>query len=280
MGKIYWATLALLLLGSASTSAVTLPKGAEASLLVTGTIEVGADGVMLNHTIDHPEKLAASVVGLIDRSLGDWHFKPMSAPRIATMRLVVLTTTDDAGKYGIWVDSATFDTPPAGKCWSSESLTPPNYPGDVLSEGVGGTAYVYVHVDRKGKVIDVGLAQVDLSSKGSQGNMNLWRRLLGNAAVDAAKTWRCRPPTRPDSTADADSEAARTFMVPVSYTVGTRTAEVYGEWKEYFPGLHHSAPWLPGTESSSMKNPEAMAANGIYPVQPTGLELLTQLATD
>jgi hypothetical protein len=279
MRNLHRIAAALLVLGSASASAGSLPKDAEASLLVTGTIEVGPDGTMLKHTIDHPEKLDAGVIGVIDRALGDWRFKPVSAPTSATMRLVLHAKKNNDGKYDTWVGSASFETSQDHALWSYEGRPqPPDYPNDALKNGVGGTVYLYIHVGQDGKVLDAIPAEVDLTKEDIPARMARWRDQLGNAAVDATKAWRFHPPMDQSSTAVVDSEATTTVMVPVEYGLGIHPAPAYGLWKVYFPGPHHQASWLSGTESAAMKNPEALAANGIYPVQHSGLELVTQLA--
>ena len=109
--------------------------------------------------------------------------------------------------------------------------------------------------------------------------MDHWRDLLSRAAIYAAKTWQFRSPPDSKTTPATDSETARTLRVPVQFLLeGDRTPS-YGQWSVYVPGPQHAIPWLSNDDAGST-SPEALAADGIYPVEYSGLHLVTQFATN
>lgn len=279
MRNVRSIALMVLALYMAAANATYLPKNAEASLLVTGTIEVAADGSVMSHAIDHPEQLDAGVVGMIDRSMTEWRFKPIHGTASATMRLVVHAKKDDAGKYRISIGSASFESPQETAGWTFVKNAPPEYPFDALVAGVGGTVYLSIHVDRNGKVIDVIAEQVNLSAEDNPTKMDRWRGLLSTAAISAAKNWRFRYPLDSEATAAVNSEDARTIRVPVEYHLDGDRTPSYGQWSMYVPGPLHAIPWLSHDDAVST-SPEAFAAGGIYPVEHGGLHLMAQFATN
>lgn len=279
MRNVRWMALMVLALFAAATRAHDIPNNAEASMLVTGTIVVAADGSVISHAIDHPEKLDAGVVEMIDGSMTEWRFKPMHDKASATMRLVVHAKKHDSGKYRISIGSANFESPqdPAGWVFGKRSL--PEYPHDALGAGVSGVVYLSIHVDRDGKVIDVMTEQVNLNVEDKPKAMDHWRDLLSAAAIYAAKTWQFRSAPGSITTPATDSETARTLRVPVQFLLEGDRTPAYGQWSVYVPGPQHAIPWLTHDDAGST-SPEALAADGIYPVEHSGLHLVTQFATN
>ncbi|HTA65205.1 MAG TPA: energy transducer TonB [Xanthomonadaceae bacterium] len=274
----YILSLAACLLLASSALAGTrtpLPTNAEASQLVTGTIEVGADGTLLHYAVDHPEKLDEGVLHVIDLSAAGWRFKPMVATEKATMSLSIHASKDESGHYRTWVDSADFEPLPAqGVFWSWAKSTTPDYPSEALQAGVGGTVYLSLHVARDGTVADVFVSRVDLDTEDKPVTMDHWRSVLGDVSAKVARSWRFRPPTNP-------LDEAVTLTVPVTFSPDwPQPKPRYGQWTGYFPGPFVPAPWLPAPETSSLRNASALAANGIYPVKHNGPELATPLGAN
>ena len=281
MRNIGWIAGAVLLLGASAASATYMPKDAEASLLVNGTIVVAADGSVVSHALDHPELLDAGVVGMVDSSMTQWHFKPMHGTVTGTMHLVLHAKKNDAGKYRIWIAAASFASPQEPSRWEYGERTSVDFPSEAAKAGVGGMAYVCVHVDRDGNVIDAITEQVNLTALDTPIKMEHWRDVLGSAATNAIKKWRFHPVPNSDAALTDDTESARTLRVPVHYSFpdGGQGIPKYGQWSMYVPGPHHDIPWLVH-EDAALGSPEALAAGGLYPIHKDGLHLVTQLATD
>lgn len=52
-------------------------KRAQASMLLTGTIVVAADGSVKSHVIDHADEVEPAANTLISRSIPEWKFEPV-----------------------------------------------------------------------------------------------------------------------------------------------------------------------------------------------------------
>ena len=269
-----WLIAALFAIGSIAASGAKLDKEFEASLDVTGKIEIAADGRVVAHTIDHPEILDSRVVGLIDRTMAGWRFQSSPAEQSVNVSLRLRAKSDESDVYSISIISAHFErSGPVDEStgWGFIVATPPLYPRDELMGGVGGTVYLYILVDRSsGKPAKVFASEVDLDKHGRVFTMDDWRKDFAEAAVNQAMKWKFKLPAK----LTADSDASRTVMVPVVFTVHVFPFG-YGKWRGCIPGPHQAAPWLHTTEPASFKNPGALAANGIYPLDHNGPELMT-----
>src|SRR5690606_6196676 len=95
-------------------------------------------------------------------------------------------------------------------------LRPPGYPGQALSIGVQGTVYLALRVGRSGRVEESMVEQVNLLAVASDRSMAYLRDLFAMSAIEAARRWTFRPPTRGESV-DDDSWTVR---VPVDYRLG------------------------------------------------------------
>jgi hypothetical protein len=254
-------------------------KQVEASMLLTGTIEIAADGSVSGHALDHPDKLEAGVIGLVDRTLPTWRFEPVvedgKAHRAtAKMSLLLVANRLDADRFTMRIRSASFvDTneAPGGKL-SSKRLEPPRYPVDAFRDGVSGTTYAIVRVDRSGKVADVAVEQVNLRVTGSQTQMTVWRDAFAKATRLAARKWQFTPPAT-GKYVDAQFWSAR---VPVEYYVAVGAERRYGKWQPYVPGPKQVVPWLDSAGADVASSPEALAAGGVYQLG-AGPHLLTPL---
>lgn len=279
MRNMEWMRIVIAALCVGEAGATAMPTSAEASVLVTGTVEVAPDGRVTQHAIDNAGALDAGVVDMIDDSMRDWRFKPMRGSASAAMRLVLHARKNDAGKYVIWIASADFQSPQDSPAWSyADKPVPPQYPREALETGVSGTAYLALHLDRNGKVVDAIVEQVNLNVNDVARRMDHWRDQLGTAAVMAAREWHFSRPPGSVIVPDADSEAARTVRIPVEYRFNSETQK-YGLWEVYVPGPKHPIPWSDGNGDAST-SPDAFAAGGIYPVKHEGLQLETRLASD
>jgi hypothetical protein len=281
MRNMGWMGIVIAALCVGRAGATAMPTSAEASVLVTGTVEVAPDGRVTRHAIDNAGALDLGVVDMIDDSMSDWRFKPMHGTVSAVMRLVLHARKNAAGKYVIWIASADFKSPQDCPAWGYASKpVPPEYPREALEADVSGTVYVALHLNRDGKVVDAIAEQVNLNVNDFARRMDHWRDQLGTAAVVAARDWHFSrsPGSTIVSDTDVDSEAARTIRVPVAYRFDSESQK-YGLWEVYVPGPKHPIPWI-ADSSDTVTRPEALAAGGIYPVEHAGLQLVTKLASD
>ena len=129
----------------------TTMKDAEASMLLTGTINVDPEGAVTGFTIDHRDKVPSAVTQLVDSTVPQWQFEPVARdghPVAAktTMSMLVVATQPDDTHYRIAINGATFggDKPSSEKI-SSKSMNPPTYPAGPLHAGVSGAAYLVLH---------------------------------------------------------------------------------------------------------------------------------------
>lgn len=251
-------------------------KRAEASLLVSGSIVVATDGSVSDYAIDQPDQLPSGVVELIQKTSASWHFapvlvdgKPTSAK--AKMSLRVIAKALDDGNYAISIRSAYFGGDEApGTTISEEHMSIPVYPKDAAGDGVSGTVYLGLLINRQGKVEKVAAEQVNLNVVDNDAGMNRWRRLLADAAISAARQWTFKLPTSGPHAHD-DHWGAR---IPANFVLagkGDPLSAKYGKWSVYIPGPVQSIPWF---ESGSQIDMDAIPDGQLAQVG-NGLQLLT-----
>ena len=270
----------MLLLMSFAASAAgpgAVRKQVEASMRVTGVIEVEEDGSVGKFEIDNVDKLPIGVVEFVRNNISEWAFTPMLVDGKPTgvrnkvsMRLVAKKMED--GQYIIRMQAASFDPfeVEEGSELSSKIMTPPRYPKDAAKSGVSGTVYLALKVGRDGRVEESMAEQVNLTFIASENEMARWREHLSRNAVAAAKGWSFQPPVT-GSGADYPYWVVR---VPVAYLLEEQRSS-YGKWRAYVPGPRQRWPWpnIAGSETS----PEALADGSVHQLGKDGLRLLTPL---
>ena len=137
----------------------------EASMLVTGHVDIGRDGQAASHVLDQPDKLPPYVVELIARAVPSLRFEPVlvdGAPVIAraktSVRLVATPAGDGEGNMQLRIASAHFGEEYSETDRTSvrqSNLRPPRYPMNIAQIGGKGTVYLLVKVGRDGKAADV-----------------------------------------------------------------------------------------------------------------------------
>lgn len=285
--KWSWSALALLLLAASAFATGTGPgavrKQAESSMLVTGKIDIEADGAVSALTIDQEDRLPAGVVTFVRNTAMQWKFEPalregkaVPARSPMTLRIVAKRLQDDA--YRVEIRHASFTTydPSDEHAVTSLQMAPPPYPEAAYRAGVSGSVYLVLKVARDGTVADAAVEQVNLRIVASEGEMKKLRALLGNSALAAARKWTFRPPSE-------GKDVAAPFWsvrVPVNYSLGGQPnegmPEGYGRWISYIPGPRERAPWVTGEDAVGF-SPDALPANGVYMVDNSGPRLLTPL---
>ena len=252
-------------------------KQIEASMRVTGVIEVEADGSVGKFEIDNPDKVPIGVVEFVKNNVNEWAFapvlvggKPVGIRNKVSMRIVAKKLDD--GQYMIRMQAASFDPceVEAGSEVSSKLMAPPRYPQKAAKSGVSGTVYLALKVGRDGRVDESIVEQVNLTFVASENEMAHWRENLSRNAVAAAKDWSFHPPV----TGSSADDSYWVVRVPVSYSLGGPERE-YGKWRAYVPGPRQAWPWSGSMDTET--SPEALADGGVHQLGKEGLRLLTPL---
>src|SRR5690606_19264913 len=148
-----------------------------------------------------------------------------------------------------------------------DSFEPPSYPVGAEMAGGKGTVYLVLRIGREGRVEDLFVEQVNLTTLGTEAQMAAVREVLGKAATEAAWKWTFHPPT----TGEEVDDDHWTVRVPVEFRLYDDKPAAYGQWEAYLPGPRTTAAWAQDDVS-----PDAIAAGGLQPVG-GGLKLLTPL---
>lgn len=251
---------------------------AEASMLVTGTVDITTDGSVSSYAINDEEALPGYVLDLIRKFSGGWRFEPVVANGEAvaarapmTLRIRAMPLENDA--FEVSISSATFGAADADDTASvtSKRMRPPQYPPTAAYWGAGATVYLLLKIGRDGLVADSFVEQVNLNGKTDDKTMDLLRTRFAEASRDAARRWTFTPP----STGEASGDAYWLVRVPIDYSMNTRKVAAYGQWETYVPGPRHAAPWL----ETPIGGNDAMAG-GTFQLAGQGLRLLTPLQTE
>jgi hypothetical protein len=274
-----WIGVCLLLVAGgleAGNSSVARSR-LEATMNVTGSLEVGDSGNVTAYVLDHPEQLPAGVTQLLAQTLPAFRFVPVRRdgvprPVHAAMNLVVAASQVDPKHISIRVRSALFtdaDVP------ASERVTVnvgsfPRYPEEAARANVGGAVYVAVRIDRNGKVLDAQVQQVNLSAIDSESRMRHWRSVLGKATVTGVRRYTFNIPT----TGAHAGDATFTGVLPVLYRIGAG-APVYGQWETCVPGPRENVAWLAGDEVFGVAGESV--PDGVFAQAGLALKLLTPI---
>lgn len=280
MARTRWWLAAWMLLFAAVAQAAgpaEVRKQIEASMLVTGSIDIARDGTVSGHAFDKAEKLPKGVASFVGRAIETWQFDPVlvdgKAAAVRTkMSVRIVARKLDENNYSLRIAGADFgsygeeDAPTRrGK------LRPPRYPEDAANSGVGGTVYLVLRFGRDGTVQDVVAEQVNMKVLASSSELDRWRDVLARAAIQAARSWAFDPPK-------AGPEVEQQFWsvrVPVDFVQLGRSQTSYGEWDAYVPGPRNPAPWQRAEERS--RAADAIAADAIHYDNPNGPRLKTPL---
>ena len=279
------AVVVAVLLAAASVAAfgrgpMAVRKQAEASMLVTGRIQVDREGKVAGYTLDHAEKLPAAVTELLGKHVPTWKFEPVLLGGRAVnaetgMSIRVVAKRIDADNFRVGIRGASFgdggarpeEQPRAG------DLSAPDYPYDAARAGVAGTVYLLVRVERDGQVGEAVAEQTNLRVVTDERSMEQWRRRLEDVSIRKARQWKFVPPSE-------GAEAGKAFWVvrvPVVYSLDPRRKGTdYGTWEAYIPGPRHASPWDGGNEGVGF-SPDTLAP-GMAHLAGSGLKLTSALS--
>src|SRR5690606_24264781 len=181
--------------------AVAVPKHVreqtEASMLLTGTIDIAADGSVRGYGIDHEDKVPDYVLANIAGMVPGWRFEPTRidgkpvAERV-TMKLRMAAQPMAGGKFAIYIASAGFGQESGAKptdTVSTREMNPPVFPDEVARMGGKGIVYLVLKIGRQGTVEDVAVEQVNLTAYASEVRMQRIRVRIAEAALKVARGW-------------------------------------------------------------------------------------------
>ena len=267
-------------------SSVTLAAGpnavrkrAQASMLVTGVVEVAPDGSVHEYAIDQSDKLPPVVVDLIRKNVPAWTFGPVlvnGQPVVAkakmSLRIVAKRIDDQHESIGIAGAQFGQEDDDATEHVSYKEHPAPRYPNLSLRAHVSGTVYVLARIDRQGQVADVAVEQVNLGVYASDNEMAEFRKDLAKASLAAVRQWTFNTPTHGKGIA-RDYWVAR---IPINYSVnGYTPVAKYGQWQAYVPGPSEFVPWA-HTDTLLAGSADATPDGSIQQID-QGLHLKTQL---
>ncbi|WP_282247021.1 TonB family protein [Stenotrophomonas sp. PS02300] len=266
---------------TAAQTARAVRETAEASMTLTGKIDIGTDGHVTSFQLDHADKLPADLAAFVQRQVQAWQFRPavengtaVATQTPVTLRLLSQSSPDGAGDT-VRVAGASFskyDPDDTSRVTSSE-IRSPTYPKTLAAMRAKGEVLLLLKVGRDGTVDDVVAEQVNLRVVGKESQMRQVRNEFARASVSTARSWTFRPPTT-GKLKDAESWTVR---IPVRYMMGERTP--YGTWEAYIPGPRERAPWRT-SQAGAEAAPDLLAAGGIYMADlDDGPRLLTPLGS-
>lgn len=243
-----------------------IQRQAETSTLITGTIDITAQGAVVGYTIDRKEKLPPLLLEMAAKAVAGWSFEPVQIPENAVgrsaMSLLFVARLNDSGGYIVELREASF----AGQDSKREAtfdrkyFRPPQYPMAVLDgASVPGTVYLALRYDGNGRILDAEVEQVNLRIHGSEAQLTKWRDALAQACLDVAPKWRMKIP----SGALPAGETYGIARVPVSFEAYGTPRPRYGEWRAYLPGPRKVIPWLQNTPFGQTR-PDALPPDQVH----------------
>lgn len=250
---------------NAGKSEVEMRRQAESSLLVRGTIDITADGNVLGYALDASEKIPPGVADMVARLAPQWRFEPIPLPNNAVgrtdMHLLFVASTLENGDYRVELRNVSFSTdrPPQERLTIARRGRPVEYPSDLNAMGVGGTVYVELQVGRDGKVMNLGVSKVNLTTVGSETEMEKWRAKLAAASIKAVRGWRFAPPTAGE---DVDA-LSWNGTLPISFSQWNEARPKPGRWQTYIPGPRNALPWL-DTLNTAVDNNDTLTPDQLH----------------
>lgn len=258
---------------------------AEMSMVLSGSIDVAADGSVSTLVLDQRAMLAPGIVSFVEGAIRGWQFEPTLRDGTpvavhAPLRVRLRGKQQEDGNYQISMTSVDFSEydPKATDSITQKRMPPPRYPEEAFRNGGQGDVLLLVKVARDGTVADVIAEQVNMTVVAPERTMARMRDIFAKASISAARKWTFSPPTTgEDSTRDS-----RTVRVPVTFALNNSDngqPERYGRWRAFIPGPRQAAPWRT-PDGAGQAGSDLLPAGGVYMVDGTqrGLRLLTPLA--
>lgn len=258
-------TLMLASLGARAGSSEIRRQG-EASVLLTGIVEVAPDGALRDYRLDQPGKIDVTVREFLDGNIHRWKFAvdslpvgtPANAIVVDTMSLLVVARPLDNDQYQLRLAAVNFEPkePVPGTQVAYKSLKKPDYPKSAAAAGAQGTVYLLLKVGADGSFQDGIAEQTNLRGVASnESEMERWRKVLATTALAAARRWTFVIPS-PVGKAPSPWLVVR---APVDFSL-SRKKVPYGQWVAYIPGPRLPNPWQAVANPGFA--PDALPADG------------------
>jgi|APAra7269097189_1048546.scaffolds.fasta_scaffold09102_1 hypothetical protein len=241
-----------------------------ASTLVTGTVQITAEGKVHSYKIDQADKLPVAARDLLDKNIPTWTFQravalPVDITERMTIRLVARIVDDKHDAISIVSASFDDDFRAMDETVVPAKRTQPTYPGMSITANVNGAVYTLVFVGRDGRTQKVLAEQVNLRTAVPKRYQEQFRKDLANAATKALSSWTWTVPTS-GRLADSPGWWVR---VPVIFTLNNKgKPEVkdpgYGEWDAYIPGPRLQMTWDKSGPNLQSQGSDAIADGSIH----------------
>ncbi len=240
------------LLAMLTTVASASSRGdVESSAVLSGTIVLAKDGTVKTAVIDDAAKYGQPIADMVRKAVLRWRFQPVllhDEPVLAksSMHVRVVLKRMSNGNYSARINGATFgdsdtDSTDTLRNTAGNVKIMPRYPERAISARVEGTVYMALRVDRSGHVVEATAEQVNLGNSGPDRILQIYRAILAESALEAARKWRFAIPT----TGRLASQDSWTAHVPVVYYLNEFNAPKRDRtWVSYAPGPYTPAPWV------------------------------------
>jgi len=259
----------------------------EMSMLVSGTIEVDADGKVVASNLEKEKKIPEPLRDYLRARIPLWKFAPVlqdGKPVHANNRMDILLVArfQPDGQMAVSVRSVRFEPTeslPKAQTVGNKRLVPPEYPKAAARTGASGTAYLVIKVGRDGNTEEAIAEQVNLYTLGKEDEMAVWRQAFADTAVQVSQRWRFIPPTE----GELADDPYWLVRVPVTFLQMGQEPPRAGGWSVYVPGPRTPVPWadpaVPSDTRAAQAAPDAIDPHAaIRPANPIGaLVLLTPL---
>lgn len=279
MKRLFVGLAALAIAGLASAGGPgAVRKRVEASMVLSGHIVIASDGTVKSYEIDNQDKVPAEVLTLVQNATYEWRFEPVvrdghpvNARAPMSLRIVARHENPDSDSYVARVAGATFgDEDKDGEQISYASHAAPGYPRSAIDDRVEGTVILLMKIGHDGKVVDVTAEQVNLGVVGSDPDLRVWRKVLANPSVKAARDWTFRIPS-------SGPHANNPFYIvraPIQFRLNRPgLSDPYGQWTAYIPGPKETASWA-GDDGKGGSSTDALP-DGQLSLVGSGPKLLT-----
>lgn len=236
----------------------------EASMLVSGTIDISPQGKVEEYSLDHIDKLPAFVTDLIARHVPTWEFEQVivdgqAVPTRAKMNLRMVAVDNGDGTMQLRIASTDFPIDAStGETVGVERIANTQRLGELAGgTNVSATVHVDLKIGRDGRVMQAHVRQINLQARGSERVMRRVREAYAQEALRIARYSRFTPVTAgPDK--DAESWTA---TLPIAIHVGEGDSPADWQWVAYVPGPISRAPWREDDDDAA--DSDAMPDNGL-----------------
>lgn len=266
---------------AASQSRREVRQQAEASMVLTGQIDIGTDGQVEAFQIDKRGQVNDAIARFVEGAVQAWRFQPVlvdgqavKARSPVSLRLGGRINPDGGQQVTLLAASFQQYDPTATDDVTRLKMPPPAYPEDVYRAGGRGDVLLLVQVGRDGKVMDVATEQVNLRVIANEAAMRQMRDKLSRVSMAAARKWTFKAPT----TGEHKEDASWTVRVPVTFAFHGEEMR-YGKWDAYIPGPRQQAQWRADKALGADANADLLPAGGVFMADAAskGPQLLTPL---